>query len=109
GAHLSSLVALSPATFGGACAGADAAVDAWVGLAGSYDTDAYAFLLQPFYGTSFADDPAPWRAGNPYTYVAGIDPGVDLLFVHGDADRLVPLAMSENLYLAVDQAGGSAT
>ena len=109
GAHLSSLVAFSPATFGGGCVGAADSVDAWVGLAGSYDTDTYAFLLQPFFGVPFADDPALWSEGNPYTYVAGVDPAIELLFVHGDADEIVPTSMSEDLYLAADLAGASAT
>lgn len=109
GAHLTSLVAFSPTTFGGECEGADLPVDAWVGLAGSYNTDLYAFLLQPFFGTAFAEDPEPWRAGNPYTYVESIPPDVDLLFIHGDADELVPVSMTEDLYLAAEQAGASAT
>ena len=108
GAHLSALVAFSPGTFGGACDEADIPVDAWVGLAGSYDTDIYAFLLQPFFGTAFATDPEPWKAGNPYTYVDEIGGDVDLLFIHGDADELVPTSMSEDLYLAVDRAGATA-
>ena len=109
GAHLSALVTFSPSTFGGECAGADAGVNAWVGLAGSYDTETYAFLLQPFFGIPFADDPALWSQGNPYTYVNEVDPAVDLLFVHGDADEVVPASMTENLYLAADLAGASAT
>ncbi len=109
GAHLSSLVAFSPDTFGGECPGADLPVDAWVGLAGSYDTDAYAFLLQSFYGTSLSEDPTPWNQGNPYTYVDQISPNLEILLIHGTADELVPVGMTENLYLAVDQAGASAT
>lgn len=106
GAHLSSLVAFAPDTFG--CEEADMSVDAWVGLAGSYNTDLYAFLLQPFFGTALAEDPAPWEAGNPYTYLDGISPDLELLFVHGDADEFVPLSMTEDLYLAADQAGANA-
>ncbi|MEX1004916.1 MAG: alpha/beta hydrolase [Acidimicrobiia bacterium] len=109
GAHLSSLVTFSPSTFGQACPGGDAGVDAWVGLAGSYDTETYAFLLAPLFGTPFADDPALWSTGNPYTYVDAVDPSVELLFVHGDADEIVPTSMTENLYLAADLAGASAT
>lgn len=109
GAHLSSLVAFSPSTFGGACDGGDIPVDAWIGLAGPYDSDAYAFLLQRFFGSALSVDPAPWRAGNPYTYVDRIGPEVDLLFIHGIADELVPAAMSEDLYLAAEQAGAEAT
>lgn len=108
GAHLSSLVAFAPGVFGGACDEADIPVDAFVGLAGSYDTDIYAFLLRPFFGTAFATDPEPWKAGNPYTYVDRIGDDVDLLFIHGDADELVPTSMSEDLYLVVDRAGAAA-
>ncbi|HVR33615.1 MAG TPA: alpha/beta hydrolase [Acidimicrobiia bacterium] len=109
GAHLASLVAFSPATFGTACEGGDVPVDAFVGLAGSYDTDVYAFLLQPFYGTAFSVDPEPWRAGNPFTYVSDIDPDLEILLIHGDMDEVVPTAMSENLFLAVEQSGASAS
>lgn len=105
GAHLTSLVALAPAKFGTACAGADQPVDAWVGLAGSYDTDLYAFLLQPFFGVPFAEDPELWSQGRPHTYLTSAPDDVDLLFIHGDADELVPVAMSEDLYLAADRAG----
>ncbi len=109
GAHLSALAAFAPETFGGACDGGDQAVDAWVGLAGAYDTDAYAFLLQPFFGTAFSEDPEPWRRGNPTTYIGDIPSGTEILIIHGDADELVPLGMSENLYLALDQGGVPAT
>lgn len=106
GAHLSSLVAFAPDAF--ECDGPTGGVDAWVGLSGSYNTDLYAFLLQPFFGTALAEDPAPWEAGNPYTYVDGIRPDLELLFVHGDADELVPLSMTEDLFFAADQAGAAA-
>jgi acetyl esterase/lipase len=109
GAHLSSLVTFSPTTFGSECGGAEVGVDAWVGLAGSYNTETYAFLLQPFFGVPFGDDPALWSAGNPYTYVNDVDPSVELLFIHGDSDEIVPTSMTENLYLAADLAGASAT
>lgn len=105
GAHLTSLVALAPTEFGTACDGADQPVDAWVGLAGSYDTDLYTFLLQPFFGVPFAEDPDLWSQGRPHTYLTSAPDDVDLLFIHGDADELVPVAMSEDLYLAADRAG----
>lgn len=105
GAHLASLVALAPTEFGTACDGADQPVDAWVGLAGTYDTDLYAFLLQPFFGVPYADDPDLWSRGRPHTYVSSAPDDVDLMFIHGDADELVPVAMSEDLYLAAERAG----
>jgi len=100
GAHLSALVAFAPETFGSTCP--DPRVDVFVGLAGSYDTDAYAGFLDPFYGVSQADDPARWAEGNPKNLVAGIDPGLDVLLIHGDADELVPSSMSEELAVAVE-------
>lgn len=105
GAHLASLVALAPTEFGTACDGADQPVDAWVGLAGTYDTDLYAFLLQPFFGVPYADDPDLWSRGRPHTYVTSAPDDVDLMFIHGDADELVPVAMSEDLYLTAERAG----
>lgn len=105
GAHLTALVALAPTEFGTACDGADQPVDAWVGLAGSYDTDLYSFLLQPFFGVPHAEDPDLWSKGRPHTYVSTAPEDVDMMFVHGDADELVPVAMSEDLYLAAERAG----
>lgn len=105
GAHLSSLVALAPSVFGTACEGADQPVDAWVGLAGPYDTDLYAFLLQPFFGAAFSDDPELWAQGRPHTYVADAPDDLDMLFIHGDVDELVPLTLSEDLYLTAERAG----
>lgn len=105
GAHLTSLVALAPTEFGTACEGADQPVDAWVGLAGSYDTDLYAFLLTPFFGVPYADDPDLWSRGRPHTYLTRAPDDVDMLFIHGDADELVPVAMSEDLFVAAERAG----
>ena len=105
GAHLTALVALAPTEFGTACDGADQPVDAWVGLAGSYDTDLYAFLLAPFFGVPYAEDPDLWSRGRPHTYLTTAPDDLDLLFIHGDADELIPVAMSEDLYLAAERAG----
>ncbi|HSJ28474.1 MAG TPA: alpha/beta hydrolase [Acidimicrobiia bacterium] len=107
GAHLSALVALAPGVFGTACEGGTEPLDAWVGLAGPYDTDTYAFLLPRFFGSTLTADPDTWRSGNPFTYVEASGAGPQLLLVHGDADELVPLTMSENFFLALDRAGAA--
>lgn len=101
GAHLASLVALSPGTFGAVCP-IDGVVDDFVGLAGSYDTDAYAFLLEPFFGVALTDDPELWASGNPLRRVVDADPDLDVLLVHGTVDQLVPVSMSESFLLALE-------
>jgi acetyl esterase/lipase len=109
GAHLSALVALAPSVFGTACEGGSEQVDAWVGLAGPYDIETYAFLLPRFFGATLTADPDTWRQGNPFSYLDSPSAGLRLLLVHGDADELVPLAMTEGFYLALDRAGAAVT
>lgn len=97
GAHLASLVALAPDEF--ECP--DAAPEAFVGLAGPYNTDALEAILAPFYGTRLSDDPEPWKRGNTLTYVPGLE-GMDVLLIHGDEDSVVPIAFSRQLAEAID-------
>jgi acetyl esterase/lipase len=107
GAHLGSVVALSEDVFGGDCA-IGAPVDAFVGLSGVYDPTLYSQLLAPFFHTRFENDPAPWEAGNPYTYL-GSNPELRLLLLHGDADQLVPASSSELFATALENAGYDVT
>ncbi len=104
GAHLVALVTLTD-RFGGDCPWAESRLpDAMVGLAGPYNTDRLAIILGPFYGTDPAEDPAPWLAGNPLTYVAD-SRGVPILLMHGDADEVVPLPFTRELEKALTDAG----
>lgn len=105
GAHLGALVTLAPGQFGTECGdGTSLGVDAFVGLAGPYDTDLFDFLLAPWFGTDRADDPEPWKQGNPFTYVQ-LAPEVPVLLLHGDADQVVPPIFSESFAAALEDAG----
>ncbi len=109
GAHLASLVAVAPGAFGSDCpVPGSRAVDAFVGLAGPYDTDRFDFLLAPWFGTSLEEDPAPWEAGNPFTYLADA-PDIPYVLVHGDLDEVVPPIFSEELAAALEDAGKDVT
>jgi acetyl esterase/lipase len=102
GAHLAALATLAPGRFGTACGWAGAA--GFVGLAGPYNTDLLGFLLEPFFGTRFAEDPEPWKAGNPLTYAA--DPReMPVLLLHGDADEVVAFSFTEELAAALAEGG----
>lgn len=105
GAHLASLVAVAPGTFGSGCPYTGSrAVDGFVGLAGPYDTDRFDFLLAPWFGTRFDEDPGPWEEGNPYTYLATA-PDIPYLLIHGDEDQVVPAVFSEEFAAALEDAG----
>ncbi len=109
GAHLGALVAFGGDEFGTSCPDPGAQdVVGFVGLAGPYDIDRLELVLVPFFGTRLADDPEPWRRGNPFTYVTE-DLGVPTLLVHGEADPVVPPFFSEELAGALDEAGTPVT
>lgn len=99
GAHLSTLATFAPEQFG--CP--DGAPDAFVGLAGPYDTDKLESILAPFFGTRLADDPEPWIRGNPLTY-AGDLTEAQVLLLHGELDTVVPVGFSRLLAEAIDPA-----
>lgn len=101
GAHLGAVAWLSD-IFGDGCPTVEP--DRFVGLAGPYDTDLLAFVLEPFFGTDPDEDPGPWDAGNPYTHLESRPPG-EALIVHGDADEVVALSFSEEFAGALIDAG----
>ncbi len=105
GAHLSALVAYGGDEFGTTCPDSGPQdVIGFVGLAGPYDTDRLELVLGPFFGTRLVDDPAPWRRGNPFTYVrSGLD--VPSLLIHGEADPVVPPLFTEELAAALEEVG----
>jgi acetyl esterase/lipase len=105
GAHLAALVTMAPpGTFGGSCPEPVPAVGGFVGLAGPYNTDLFAFLLEPWFGANVSDDPDLWARGNPLTYVED-SPDVPYLLIHGEADQLIPLAFTTELRDALAGAG----
>ena len=103
GAHLSSVVALAGGVFGGDCAN-EASVDRFVGLSGVYDPTLYTQLLATFFHTRFENDPAPWEAGSPYSYLED-NPEVSVLLLHGEEDQLVPVSSSELFADALTASG----
>jgi acetyl esterase/lipase len=105
GAHLAALVSMAPAgTFGSDCPDPLPRIDGFVGLAGPYNTDLLAFLLEPWFGVSPADDPERWAAGNPLSYV-DVAPDIPYLLIHGDADQVAPVAFTTELDEALAAAG----
>lgn len=94
-------------TGGSGCPYPSAAVDGLIGLAGIYDTAPFEDALIGFFGTTRAEDPASWAAGDPITRVAaGQAPErLHVLLRHGDADDLVPVAESQAFATALQAAG----
>lgn len=105
GAHLASLAAFAPGEFGQECpAGPSQPPDAFVGLAGPYDISQLGGLLAPMFGGTITELPEVWAAGNPFSWVAD-SPDIPILLIHGDADRVAPLAFSEALTDSLTAAG----
>lgn len=95
GAHIAAVVALAADTFDGDCLVEmnDTLPTRLVGLAGPYNTDVLGSFMEPFFGTDPNVDPEPWRLGNPFTYL-GRNPDLVVRLIHGDQDRVAPLAFS---------------
>lgn len=109
GAHIGAVVSLAGDLFGGDCAvGEGVHVDQFVGLSGPYDPTIYAAVLAGYFGTRLEDDPTPWEAGSPYSYLAG-SPDLRMLLIHGDDDDLVPIQSSELFYDSASAAGYEVT
>ncbi len=106
GAHIGAVTALAGDSFEGDCIAGSAGglPDAFVGVAGPYDTDLLDPLMGIFFGTDRAEDSAPWEAGNPFTHI-GENPNLIVRLVHGELDLLAPVGFSVSLYDELDQAG----
>jgi len=106
GAHLGAVVALAGDEFEGDCLteGGSSLPEAFVGVAGPYDSDQFSPLLIPFFGGTPAEAPDAWAAGNPYTYV---DRRLDLRMhlMQGTADRTVPQQSTLDFHEALTGAG----
>jgi acetyl esterase/lipase len=109
GAHLASLTAYAPGEFGQDCPeGPSRSADAFVGLAGPYDISQLGGLLTPMFGVPVSEDPELWAAGSPFTWIAG-SPDIPTLLLHGDEDRVAPIAFSEELADSLTAAGRDVT
>jgi acetyl esterase/lipase len=106
GAHLGAVVALAGDEFKGDCLtdGGSSLPDAFVGIAGPYDSDQFSPLLIPFFGGAPAEVPEAWAAGNPYTYVDR-RPDLRMHLLQGTADRTVPQQSTLDFHEAVTGAG----
>ena len=70
GAHLAALAALGADHFSASCPYPATSIDAFAGLAGTYDVTMLEELARPLFGTTPAEDPAAWRDGNPVSWVS---------------------------------------
>lgn len=106
GAHLGAVVALAGDEFEGDCLtdGGSSLPDAFVGVAGPYDSDQFSPLLIPFFGGAPAEVPDAWAAGNPYTYVDR-RPDLRMHLLQGTADRTVPQQSTLDFHEALIGAG----
>jgi len=106
GGHLVALAGTSGSTLARRCADPVPTIAGVVGLAGVYDTSAFAAYMTDFFGVTRASDPPLWRSGDPIAYVeSGAAPrGVHVLLIHGDADSVVPLAQARAFAKALTAA-----
>ena len=106
GAHIGAVTALAGDSFAGDCAvdTGSALPDAFVGVAGPYDSDLLDPVLVVFFGTDRAEDPAPWEDGNPYTHV-GANPHLVVRLIQGELDLLVPAGFAVEFNDALRTAG----
>jgi acetyl esterase/lipase len=106
GAHLAALAVLEPTIFHPECDAPLVTPDALVGLAGLYDVNDVSGLAVALFGVARQEAPEMWEEGNPISQ-AGAGPEVPVLLIHGDADPLVPVALTQQFAGALE-AGGHA-
>ena len=104
GAHLISLVAVAAELEAlqdpGCPSGRAAPPAAAVSVAGPMDLRTLGGdPTAAFVGVSLADDPATWALASPIAQVASGEP--PFLFIHAEADRVVPVAQSEQMLAAL--------
>ncbi|MDH3259564.1 MAG: alpha/beta hydrolase [Acidimicrobiia bacterium] len=95
GAHIGAVTALAGDSFTGDCnvESGSSLPDAFVGVAGPYDTDLLDPLMSVFFGTDRAKDPVAWEDGNPHTHI-GENPNLIVRLIQGELDPLVPVGFS---------------
>jgi dipeptidyl aminopeptidase/acylaminoacyl peptidase len=75
-------------------------------LSGGYNEAAYPMGAWSTAGRRLWDDPALFMAQSPLARARSVR--APLLLVHGERDRLIPCAASEDMYVAVRETGGTA-
>lgn len=106
GAHIGAVTALTGDSFNGDCTvqSGSALPDAFVGVAGPYDTDLLDPFMSIFFGTDRAVDPTPWKDGNPHTHV-GENPELIVRLIQGQQDQLVPVGFATGFTDDLSEAG----
>jgi acetyl esterase/lipase len=108
GAHLAALATLAPGEFAGDCPATPVAPTGLVGLAGPYDLAAVERLAESFVGVPRSQAAEVWSSADPMHRAAG-RPEVDVLLLHGDADRAVSSAVSREFAVALRDGGHDVT
>jgi acetyl esterase/lipase len=103
GAHLAALAALRPDLAAKECPHPAVEPDAVVGLAGAYDVRGIERLAVNLFGVPEQDDRELWHEGDVLAWVDERR-SLPVLLVHGDADDVVPVAMSRELAAALSAA-----
>jgi acetyl esterase/lipase len=105
GAHIGALVALTGDAHAGDCPYPGSGVpERFVGLAGPYDVSRIGFAIAAFFGGGPERVPELWEAGNPQ-HLAGENPELQTLILHGDLDGLVADVFALEFHEALLGAG----
>ncbi len=105
GAHISAVVALSEDALGPDCPWEGSSTpERFVGLAGLYEIDAVAPVMDVFLGGDRSEAPDAWEAADPFAHLDAAA-GMDMTLVHGTDDTIVPAAASEQFAAALEDAG----
>ncbi len=97
GAHIAAVVALSENAFAPDCPWTGSSTpDRLVGLAGLYQIDAVAPVMEVFLGGDRSEAPEAWEAADPFAHLEAAA-GMAITLVHGTEDEVVrPLPPSNS-------------
>lgn len=105
GGVVAATVSLNGDSISGQCSNDEtlaATPDGFIGLAGTYDV----YGAEPPPGSE--DEAARWQTFNPFEQLESAD-GLDALLIHGRADRIVPIATSDDFSAALESNGAAVT
>lgn len=108
GGQLAALAALASPHFRGGCPYPPVQVDGLIGLSGAYDIQGfYSDVASALFGSKSPAAPAVWHEADPASWVAERTTGnpLSVLLAHGNADNVVPLAMTTTFGQQLRRAG----